>query len=154
MKCLWGAKEIVYGNFVHQSLHKCKVHHGENGFLNNNTFGNRVCWNEVALVLGVGWVFRKALPLSVLVWWWKRRRRGRRRDGEELAHFQDSWNWLGMRPNQDSHDPRHSHPGISESCSASPFLPQHSFGLYILPVLPANISRIWLLFAILVAAPL
>lgn len=58
----------------------------------------------------------------------------------------------GDEANQDSHDPRHSHPGISESCLASPFLPQHSFGLYILPILPANISRIWLLFAILVAA--
>lgn len=29
---------------------------------------NRACRNEVVLVLGVGWLFRKYLSLPVLVW--------------------------------------------------------------------------------------
>lgn len=99
--------------------------HWADDFWINSIYGDRVSWKDTTLVLGVGWKFRKGLPLSVLGWWWKE-------SGENFLLK------LTGDEAESKKEPRSQDIHIleSQSCLAPPFLPQHHFCPH-----PANSTR-------------
>lgn len=127
-----GDREHKHG--VQESYYKYKVT-SLSRWLLNNTLGNRTCWNEVGCGLGVQ--ERSALLSPCLMM--DEEADERQEEGEELVQFQGSWNWLGMRPNQrQSYDSMTSTSWDFRVLVLGLTLPQCSFGVSILPVLPAK----------------